>query len=1109
VAKLDIDYDNNSTESWKNKVSEDLQTGNNAVDMAKTGAKNMGMGLLNLLEIFEIPFSETADYFTYKRPQQRRERMEKISQQKESGEFGLMDLIGSSLGGTLEETKGLFYDLPKEIVTGILNPSEATNWFDYGYKTPDEVIDNYLLNPLFGEELQSDLSEQQLNDMRNDVRALIGTVGSLFGDVDSVLGGLNILGKTDEGLTALKTGALGSVIDNANNVDEVAAILKKADVTLDSTMGRKIIDMKSQGKSVKQINSIEEAIKQGQKALLTKGDNTPIRPFGEAQKGIEQSIGAGLDSTKNFVGESAPGKWLRQLSSSTDVDLDNNLSDTLKINKRKGNRLVEVARQSFDDIDSQLDEIAKSTDFNKNELFDLAEYKNPISDFNGKEVPAGLQQQVSKALQPIEDIGKKLDADPNIAFNLSDPKLFESDMNYIPRQVTQEAREAMESANPDLARRMFSKSGDRWLFNKNFQDRIFKNIKRSKVNELTNKGDFGLVLSPDGNATRVGSFGELSKQFPEKANRNLVVNLTDGNKMDFYKNYSDGALEEYLTNTANTLAKENTFEDIMKVGAADEAIKPVSDSKNVEQGYVTLTREDVGDLAPMFEDVQVKNDLAKELMGINKEYNNIHLPFLGGDVSDNFKKLAIGTSPSYQGKNFLGNMIRSYTDPDKSVNDFLQGQMYGYANSVSDTKLGNKLNLEDLLRLNDDIKLPTGETTTAKKLYSEAIDQGNISSGFRGNVISDKGDSLKDALNRFYARAYSGENPIKGIWDTAKDINNSAVDSASGVGLKAREILTENPTRTGDYIGNRLAGFLPDTAQNQQFKNMIDYGDFGDSSKAVQTIFPFMKYQVKSKPLLISRLLENPGKFKYGSKASNYIENELEQQEEDYSVEDNPPPSYMKSPILVGKDDRGQNQYLDLNTIYGDVLGYTPSPSDYNEEKSLKDSVLDTGEQTAREIAGSTNPVIGAGYNIATGSDTLGRDLGETQQVLDMFVDSRLATVLKTAYPTINYLNDIVSNDSLKKGAERYIYKNTDEFIDLPDIKGKDTKSVLNEVFNPIKVRSSYEKPYEMQEYQSTKDDINEIKYDILNLYEGNLIEKNDKKEEKEKNNGKKLNIEY
>jgi len=394
-------------------------------------------------------------------------------------------------------------------------------------------------------------------------------------------------------------------------------------------------------------------------------------------------------------------------------------------------------------------------------------------------------------------------------------------------------------------------------------------------------------------------------------------------------------------------------------------------------------------------------------------------------------------------------------------------------------------------------------------LYSEAIDQGNISSGFRGNVISDKGDSLKDALNRFYARAYSGENPIKGIWDTAKDINNSAVDSASGVGLKAREILTENPTRTGDYIGNRLAGFLPDTAQNQQFKNMIDYGDFGDSSKAVQTIFPFMKYQVKSKPLLISRLLENPGKFKYGSKASNYIENELEQQEEDYSVEDNPPPSYMKSPILVGKDDRGQNQYLDLNTIYGDVLGYTPSPSDYNEEKSLKDSVLDTGEQTAREIAGSTNLVIGAGYNIATGSDTLGRDLGETQQVLDMFVDSRLATVLKTAYPTINYLNDIVSNDSLKKGAERYIYKNTDEFIDLPDIKGKDTKSVLNEVFNPIKVRSSYEKPYEMQEYQSTKDDINEIKYDILNLYEGNLIEKNDKKEEKEKNNGKKLNIKY
>jgi hypothetical protein len=48
-----------------------------------------------------------------------------------------------------------------------------------------------------------------------------------------------------------------------------------------------------------------------------------------------------------------------------------------------------------------------------------------------------------------------------------------------------------------------------------------------------------------------------------------------------------------------------------------------------------------------------------------------------------------------------------------------------------------------------------------------------------------------------------------------------------------------------------------------------------------------------------------------------------------------------------------------------------------------------------------------------------------------------------------------------------------------------------------------------MQEYQSTKDDINEIKYDIFNLYEGNLIEKNDKKEEKEKNNGKKLNIEY
>ena len=1045
---------------WAKNEDEETNTFSpkaNPTAMTNETISNVSSGVLDVLDIFEIPFSETANHLVYDRWAEQEERM----QEAKGKDRNILEILGDSVVEGAKDTKDLTFDLPLKILRGLGNPANATDWFDFGHKTPDSLIDN-TDKLLFGEELHSNLSEDQKEQMRDTVKNTIGTTGAILGDVDTVAGGLGFLGDTNKGLTSRKLGNVAPIIDDADNLDEVVNILRKNDIDPFGEFGKKILDAKQQGKALSNADSLKESINTGEKAFITNGEGSPIRFSGKAgdiQKSAEENVANKLDQIINATKKSEPGEYFRQLTSSTDANLDPYISETIKIGNRKGNRLSEVFDEIGRNTAENFDELAKGTDFTKNELYQLAEFNKPISEFKGKTVPEGLQSNLEEVFKPFQDIAKRMDESPNIDFQLDSPKLFDDKFNYIPRQVTNDASKAMKEANPDFHKEFFGSPRDTDLYNKNLQDRIFKNISRSKVNELSNKGDLGIALNADGGSFEVGSYRELAEKFPEKAERNLLKNVTGGKKTNFYKPYSEQTLKQYLNEVSSTFSKEQTFQELMEVGKARDGIKPLEAGKDVSEGYTKLDKDMVGDLAPMFEDVQVKKDLADEISGINKQINSNHwegLMGVPGDLTNNFKKLAIGTSPSYQGRNWIGNELRGYTDPTRNIEDYIRGQMYGYSNKISETKLGEKLNLEEILGLNDDIKLPTGETTTPRQLFEESIEQGNVSSGFRRNVLDEShNESLKDVLNKAYARNQTGQNPVGNMIQTAWDTQNKAVDGLSSIGLKTREMVTEEPSRTGDYIASRLAGYLPDSAQSRQYKNMIDYGDFGDNASNVQTLFPFMKYQAKAKPLLIQRLLQNPGKFKYGAKFKNYMEHQGDNTPESVNEQmgENPPPKYQKSPVFLGENDAGNTEYLDLNEVYGDVLGYTPSPSNLTSD----DPISDSASQVSREIVSAMHPGLSTAFTLATNTDNLGRDIGEIDFIGDIPMNSKGANVLKTMYPTLNYI-DPLFDDKASTGQK------------------------INDLFNPINTGTSYRSNENIEGAKDLKGFMDSVKYDLQDI---------------------------
>lgn len=909
-----------------------------------------------------------------------------------------------------EDTKSwpqFWEKVPKEKIASFMDRMNKSTWEKmYGNKKWDE-----------------DLSGGERENLIDRTRKILSLGSSVFLDMGGALGTIKFFGLTNDGLTALKLQNIAPYLDDADDLTDFQKTLRRFNIDPSSPMGQDAIKIfKTPDIDFKLGDSVEEAIRQTKRSGISIKGGKPLKlpgKLGELQTTAEAKVGEVIDSLR------AKLKGMDEFSDlgTTDPRLSQNMADTFKSGDRITRKLIDDAVDYAKNFNNTIENISNTTDFTKNEIFELADMKTSklmnMDTFRGKKVTNNLADQIDTLREPLRKIEDTLRRSDAIDFN---PRqgMFE-ERPYLPRKTTKSAKEAMEESVPEWYQKYYDDAavtgGASELYNTSLQKRIFDGYDRAYINELSNQGKLGVVSSPDGKMLEVGNVDELAQKYPQEASRNLIKNLTGGKKVDFYEQYSPETINDYFQSVAKTEGGLGTYKKVINRGMAsgDIIARPTGKAPS---GYVEMQKGEAGNLQPLFEDILMKPEIKAQIKGIMETKGTTKYKYVTNawkNLQNNFKKVAIGVNTEYPLRNYSGNLLRSWTDPTRTPGQWFAGQALGHGTTAAKSRIGQKLGLDELFNRMD-LKLPTGETTTPRKLQDEFLETGGLSSGYRGNVVRDSNiKPLQEIGQEASARLQSGENIGSNILKTGSDLWDKLLDTASWAGLQSREKIFEPITRSGDYMASRLSGYTPESAQNRQFLNEIDYADFGPLVDTIQDwAYPFLKYQLKAKPLLLERLLTSPGKFRWIQKYRDYKETfgtDLTEEEIRRIKKEKPPEKWMKIPYLDRIDEDGNPVYKDINRALGGILDYIPDPikSMTRDDVSMGSQIQQAGEG----LVGGAHPGLKTPFELVSGTDMFTqRDIPEVGIIGDVGMPGWLQQVIGNFVPVDTTINKFTDDEA-------------------------------------------------------------------------------------------------